>query len=120
MKKIVMIGLVLAILLVTAAGAMAKGDCDRDMWGHDEQWQPYDGVNENVEVSTCVSKYRSSHVDVRNDNSYPICVTISNNKGQRWSDWPLQPNKILSKQTSGEYEVTWRIGAKRMEGVYCR
>jgi hypothetical protein len=121
MKKIVMIGLVLAVLLVTVAGAIAKGDCDRDMWGHDEQWQSYDGVNEMVLVRTCVDRYnRYNHVDVKNDNDYTICVTIKSQlAGGSWTGWPIHPGDVMSR-TSTYSNDTWRIGAKRMEGTYCK
>jgi hypothetical protein len=121
MKKLVTLAMVLVFLLAGATMAMAEGDCDRSMWGHDEQWRPYDGVNESVLVRTCTdNNLHYNHLDVKNDNSYTICVTIkSQMAGGTWSGWPIHPGDVMSR-TSTYSNETWRIGAKRMEGTYCK
>lgn len=120
MQRMKMVFAVAAIMLVASTQAMAAGDCDRSVWGHGEEWQSYDGVDEEVQVRTCVSKYNSAHIDVKNDHPYDICVTVANSNGQRWSKWPVEAYKVLSHQTKGGHEVTWQVGAFKKQGSYCK
>lgn len=123
-KKMLLLSLVVVGLAFPAisAGAGYVGQCGALYLGrgNDVSWQNYYAGDEHIEMRTCSHEGSNRlYIDVRNIQTYPICVTFIRHTDMRKELEALGPNESTYFFTREKYDA-WQVHAIEKARGRCR